>query len=218
MIIKVISPGSNTLDAIRLHLKDIQNGKRRTLETDFFETPVVGKKAVRQLMEDWDLDVDDLEWRHPYLAPARRTAPKLVHKLLVSMPAGTRPDKLLAAVRNFAQQQFADKHRYALALHTDEPHPHVHVVVRAMGLGCVRLNIRKPMLRAWRKAFARHLRGQGVAAKATQRAIRRPVRISQIKRMYRPVNGRQRVVPSSVSSGAAARGASCRSVCGTARA
>jgi hypothetical protein len=36
------------------------------------------------------------------------------------MPSGTAPDKLLAAVRNLAQQEFADRHRYALALHTDE--------------------------------------------------------------------------------------------------
>jgi len=33
------------------------------------------------------------------------------------MPAGTPPGTLLAAVRNFAQEQFADRHRYALALH-----------------------------------------------------------------------------------------------------
>jgi hypothetical protein len=41
--------------------------------------------------DDWDLDLDDLYWRPPYLAPARRTLPKLVHKILFSMPAGTPP-------------------------------------------------------------------------------------------------------------------------------
>src|SRR2546429_6956520 len=29
------------------------------------------------------------------------------------------------AARNFAREEFALKHRYALVLHTDDPHPHV---------------------------------------------------------------------------------------------
>jgi hypothetical protein len=105
--------------------------------------------------------------------PGRRTPPKLVHKLIFSMPVGTPSDKLLAAMRGFAHEQFEPEHRYALALHTDEPHPHVHVVVMAaMSRELARFNIRKPMLRKWRKAFARHLRDQGIAAKATQRRVR----------------------------------------------
>src|SRR6266436_4435249 len=102
VIIRVISPGSNTLEAIQLHFEDPQNGKHRALETDFFDTPVVGKRAARELIDDWDLDLDEIYWRQPYLVPARRKLPKLVHKVLFSMPAGTPPDKLLAAVRDFA--------------------------------------------------------------------------------------------------------------------
>lgn len=191
VVIKVVSPGSNTLKAIQLHLEDLQNGKNRALEMDFFGTPVVGKKAARGLIEDWDLDLDELYWRQPYLVPARHTPPKLVHKILFSMPAGTPPDKLLAAVRNFARQQFADQHRYALALHTDEPHPHVHVVVKAMTEDGVHLNIRKPMLREWRRQFARLICAQGVAAKATPRAARGKTRPGRLKGIYRPIKGRQ---------------------------
>jgi hypothetical protein len=47
-------------------------------------------------------------------------------ELAIAMP-------VLEAVRNFTREEFALKHRYALVLHTDEPHPHVHVVVKAMG-------------------------------------------------------------------------------------
>lgn len=169
VVVKVVSPGSNSLESIRKHFEDLQNGKHRVLEMDFFATPVVGKKAARVLIEDWNLDLDALAWRQPYLAPARRTPPKLVHKIIFSMPAGTPPGKLLAAVRNFAQEEFGFRHRYALALHTDEPHPHVHVVLKAMSEECGRLNIRKATLRRWRQAFAGQLRAQGVAAKATQR-------------------------------------------------
>jgi len=185
VVIKVISPGSNTLEAIQAHFEDLQNGKQRALEMDFFSTPVVGKRAARALIEDWDLDLDELYYRQPYLGPRRRKTPKLVHKILFSMPAGTPPERLLAAVRNFAQQQFTDRHRYVLAIHTDEPHPHVHMVLKAsVEGGLYRLNIRKPMLREWRQEFARYLCLQGIPAKATQRAERR--KMTRLPGIYRP--------------------------------
>ena len=58
---------------------------------------------------------------------------------MFSMPPGTPPDKVLAAVKNFAREEFGLKHRYAMVLHTDEPHPHVHMVVKAMSERGVRL-------------------------------------------------------------------------------
>ncbi|MBL8265036.1 MAG: relaxase/mobilization nuclease domain-containing protein [Steroidobacter sp.] len=36
------------------------------------------------------------------------------------------------AVRGLAREKFGRRHRYAMVLHTDEPHPHVHVVVKAV--------------------------------------------------------------------------------------
>jgi hypothetical protein len=33
------------------------------------------------------------------------------------MPAGTLPNKVLVAVRTFAREEFALKHRYAMVLH-----------------------------------------------------------------------------------------------------
>jgi Relaxase/Mobilisation nuclease domain len=88
------------------------------------------------------------------------------------MPAGTPPQKVLTALKNFAREEFRFKHRYAMVLHTDEPHPHVHLVVEAMGADGKRLNIRRATLREWRREFARLLREQGVAANATERAVR----------------------------------------------
>ena len=84
----------------------------------------------------------------------------------------TPPNKVLEAVKDFAREEFALKHRYAMVLHTDEPHPHVHMVVKAVSERGVRLNIRKATLREWRKEFARHLRARGVEANATERAVR----------------------------------------------
>jgi len=186
VVIKVISAGSNTLDAIQVHFEDLQNGKHRALEMDCFNTPVVGKRAARALIDDWDLDLDELYWHQPYLMPRRRKTPKLVHKILFSMPAGTPPEKLLEAVRNFAEQQFAERHRYALALHTDEPHPHVHMVLKAMTEGReYHLNIRKPVLRQWCQEFARHLCALGIPAKATGRAARQKT-ATGLPGIYRP--------------------------------
>ncbi len=71
------------------------------------------------------------------------------------MPPGTPADKVLAATQAFAREQFGLKHRYALVLHTDEPHPHVHMVVKAVSEYGVRLNIKKAHLREWRSEFAR---------------------------------------------------------------
>lgn len=86
---------------------------------------------------------------------------------LVLHAGGNPPAKVLTAVQNFCREEFALKHRYALALHTDEPHPHVHVVIKAASEQGERLNIRKEMHRQWRSDFARHLRAVGVSANAT---------------------------------------------------
>src|SRR6185312_8843789 len=77
------------------------------------------------------------------------------------------------------------KHRYAMVLHTDEPHPHVHMVVRAVSEQGERLHIRKASLRGWRQEFARHLRALGVPANATERAVRGEHRSPKLDGIYR---------------------------------
>jgi hypothetical protein len=57
-------------------------------------------------------------------------------------------------VRNFAREEFWGQHRYAFALHTDEPHPHVHLVLKAVSEQGVRLNIKKSTLRHWWSEYA----------------------------------------------------------------
>lgn len=73
---------------------------------------------------------------------------------MFSMPKGTSPDKLLAAIRHFAQETFALQHRYALVPHTDQDHPHLHAVVKSVSEQGTRLNIREETLRQWRRDFA----------------------------------------------------------------
>jgi hypothetical protein len=104
---------------------------------------------------------------------------------MFSMPPGTPPDKVLGAVRNFAREEFYGQHRYALTLHTDEPHPHVHLVLKAVSEQGVRLNIKKATLRHWRAEFARNLRLLGVEANATERAVRGETRKAMKDGIYR---------------------------------
>jgi hypothetical protein len=111
--------------------------------------------------------------------------PKLVHKVVFSMPAGTPADGLFRGAQAFARETFGAKHRYAMVLHTDEPHPHVHMVVKAVSEEGVRLNIRKATLREWRQEFARHLRAQGISSNATDKAVRGAARANLSDGMYR---------------------------------
>ena len=144
-----------------------------------------GKGVEKELLEDWDLDLEQHRRKADLESRPSRPPPKLVHKLMFSMPPGTPPDKVLAAVKNFAREEFGLKHRYAMVLHTDEPHPHVHMVVKAMSERGVRLNIRKATLREWRREFARHLRALGVAANATDRGVRGESRSPKPDGIYR---------------------------------
>jgi hypothetical protein len=171
VMVKVLTRGGRNLKAVRAHLAYLTRGGELDIETDDGER-ISGKKVERDLIDDWNLDLEEYRPGSRLGPRTNRKPPKLAHKILFSMPPGTPPDKLLAAVKNFAREEFALKHRYAMVLHTDEPHPHVHMVVKSMSEHGVRLNIRKATLREWRREFARHLRALGVAANATDRSVR----------------------------------------------
>jgi hypothetical protein len=183
VMVKVLSKDSNNLRSVGRHFNYIGRYGRLELETDDGES-IQGKDAGQRLLEDWDLDLDK-DRKDAGLASVSGRAPKLVHKIMLSMPPGTPPKGVLEAVRNFAREEFALKHRYALVLHTDEPHPHVHLVTKAVSEQGERLNIRKATLREWRQKFARHLRDQGIAANATERAVRGENRTREPDKIYR---------------------------------
>ena len=183
VMVKVLPKGSNSLRSVSRHLDYIGRYGKLELETDDGER-VQGKDAGQRLLEDWDLDLDDHR-KETWLASVSGRAPKLVHKIMLSMPPGTPAKGVLEAARNFAREEFALKHRYAIVLHTDEPHPHVHLVVKAVSEQGVRLNISPAILRDWRREFARHLRDQGIAANATERAVRGDTRTHKLDGIYR---------------------------------
>jgi hypothetical protein len=166
-----VSGGAKTTQGAEAHFQYISRQGELEVETDDGER-LLGKDVAAELVEDWDLEIDAglNRWRAMERGGRRQT--KLVHNIILSMPSGTSPNRLLAASRDFAREEFALKHRYAMVLHTDQAHPHVHLVVSAYNIEGTRLNIRKADLRRWREQFARHLRQHGIQANATPAQIR----------------------------------------------
>lgn len=170
VMVKVLTRGATSPGQIARHVAYIGRNGDVELETDDGRR-LTGDDGGRELVEDWDLDLPE-GGSAERVARGNSKQARLVHKLIFSMPPGTPHEKVLGAVRDFAREEFGLTHRYAMALHIDEPHPHVHLLVKAMSEEGVRLNIRKDTLRRWRAAFAEQLQGRGVTANATERAVR----------------------------------------------
>jgi hypothetical protein len=193
VMVKVINKGSSSLAGVSGHVGYIGRQGAVELETDEGEV-LQGPEVGKTLLEDWNLDLIQQRNKTNLTPNKPNQPPRLVYKLIFSMPAGTPPEKVRAAVRNFAREEFALKHRYVMALHTDEPHPHVHLVFKARSEDGQRLYLRRATLRQWREGFASHLRALGVAANATPRY---PEIAAQVRRyaeqMPRPLTEKEYV-------------------------
>lgn len=189
-----VSGGGRTMSAVEAHLKYIDRHGRLDLETDDGDR-LRGKSVERQLVTSWDLDADSGRFLTAQRTAKPRRPPKQVHNIILSMPTKTDANKLLAACRVFARENFALKHRYAMVLHTDQAHPHVHLVVKAESEQGVRLNIRKATLREWREQFAGQLRSVGVAANASPRAVRGLANTRMPAGLYRVLQRRESRLP-----------------------
>src|ERR1700691_3964048 len=95
VMVKVLSRGGQDLGAVRRHLDylRLRDDGELELETDDGQR-LSGQAVSKELLEVWDLDLD--EHRRRSDLDARRSRPlKLVHKLMFSMEAGTPPEKVL---------------------------------------------------------------------------------------------------------------------------
>jgi hypothetical protein len=176
-----VSGGGRDVGGVEAHLRYIGRHGKLPIETDEALTQQ-GRGAPKEITADWQLELCRSQYKPRPDAGQKDTRAKLVHNIVLSMPAGTPPEKVLAAARVFARENFALQYRYAMVLHTDQPHPHVHLVVK-----CEhefeprkRLYVRKDTLRQWREQFAALMREQGVAANATPRQVR-----GQTRKPYR---------------------------------
>jgi hypothetical protein len=171
VMVKVLSGGATSAKAVSRHIDYIGRKGELVLLNDDGDA-LNSREAAGQLPDDWSLDMDEAGAGKRLGRGTRAKAPRLVHKLVFSMPPGTNPEKVYGAVQNFCREEFGLKHRYAMALHTDDDHPHVHVVLKATSERGKRLNIKKTHLKEWRVKFADHLRELGVPANATPRLFR----------------------------------------------
>jgi hypothetical protein len=173
-----ISGGGRDADGVQAHFEYIDRHGKLEIETDDGEV-LQGKQAGTELINDWALDYGEVPGaphsRKPVGPDGERKKPRAAFNIVLSMPAGTPPAKVLQAVKKFAREEFAHQHRYAMALHADHPNghgknPHVHLVVKAEHeYGGKRLSPRKADLRRWREQFAQALTELGVPATATRR-------------------------------------------------
>jgi hypothetical protein len=117
---------------------------------------------MQQLAREWQLHEMSDETR-------RKGATALA--MVFSMPPGTDPANVREAVKEFAEQDMANR-RWVMALHTDEPHPHVHLIVANRDQDGRRFNPDREFLAHCRERFAENLRSRGVEADATRRSAR----------------------------------------------
>lgn len=189
-----ISGGGRDADGVQAHLEYIDRHGTLDLETDQGEV-LTGKVAATEIINDWGLDYGKVPGaphsRSKVGADGKRRQPRQAFNIVLSMPAGTPPEKVLKAVKKFAREEFAHQHRYAMALHAEQKdghgkHPHVHLVVKAEHeYEGPRLNPRKADLQRWREAFAATLNELGVAATATRRDDRGKPKTSKSTPIYR---------------------------------
>jgi hypothetical protein len=145
---------------------------------------VDGRAAIADTHAAWNLDLQRQAGWVTNSKKGRAGQTEQLHQtfdVIFSMPVGTDPQRLFAAVQAFAHDHFPER-QYLMVLHTPETdpapkskradHPHVHAIIRAEDDHGQRLYIRKGTLRAWREAFAAQLRDHGVEANATSRAAR----------------------------------------------
>jgi hypothetical protein len=182
VMVKVTGGGTRS-GAVAAHFSYISRQGSLEIETDDGDH-IRRREEQRWLLEDWHLELTAGQYRPRTGGGRPRRSTKLVHNIVLSMPAPTPPENVLAAARQFARQKFT-QHRYAMVLHTHQQHPHVHLVVKAENEMGRRLRIDKQLLRDWREHFAQLMREQGIAANATPRAIRGENTRGRSERIFR---------------------------------
>jgi hypothetical protein len=189
-----ISGGGRDADGVQAHFEYIDRHGKLDIETDHGEV-LHGKAAATEIINDWALDYGAVPGaphsRSKVGADGKRRRPRQAFNIVLSMPAGTPPQKVLQAAKQLAREEFAHQHRYAMTLHAEEKekhgaHPHVHLVVKAEHeYEGSRLNPRKADLQRWRERFAEYLTELGVAATATRREDRGFVKTNKKTPIYR---------------------------------
>ncbi len=132
------------------------------------------------LRDGRDMQMLAKEW-HEYEmdGDARRKGATSI-SMILSMPAGTDPDRLKGAALDFAREEFANR-SWVASLHIDRDHPHVHLTFARRDHDGRRFHPNREDLFRYRQRFAEKLRGRGIEANAT------PARARGIDPKHEPI-------------------------------
>src|ERR1700733_5772196 len=98
VMVKVLTKGGGDLKAVGRHLSYLSREGDAEIETDDGRH-LSGHGVEQELLEDWDLDIEEVRRIRDLRPRSGMSQPKLVHKVVLSMPAGTPTDGLLRAAR-----------------------------------------------------------------------------------------------------------------------
>src|SRR5258708_15404353 len=98
-MVKVVNKGSSRVAGVSGNVGYIGRRGEVGLETDEGEI-LQGQDVGNALMEDWNLDLIQQRGKIDLTPNKPKQPPRLVYKLILSMLAGTPPEKVQAAVRN----------------------------------------------------------------------------------------------------------------------
>jgi hypothetical protein len=132
-------------------------------------------KDMQILAQDWQ------EWEMG--GDARRKGATSM-SFILSMPAGTDPEKLKDAALDFARDEFANR-SWVAALHVDRDHPHMHITIARRDHDGRRFHPNRDDLFRYRQRFAEKLRDRGIEANAT------PARARGIDPKHEPIAARK---------------------------
>lgn len=141
-------------------------------------TKIENRADLRALHDDWLAANALTERSRPNPNAAQSVG------VILSMPAGTPPDRLHEAARTWAREILGN-HDWLLVRHDDRDHPHVHVTARAVDHDGRRLIAGPADLQRWRETFARELRRLGIEAEATPRKARGIVQKPEVSAVHR---------------------------------
>jgi hypothetical protein len=103
-MVKVTGGGTKS-GAVAAHFAYISRQGSLEIETEDGER-IGRRKEQKRLLEDWHLELTAGQYRKQTDGGPPRRPTKLVHNIVLSMPAPTPPGKVLAAARQFARQKF----------------------------------------------------------------------------------------------------------------
>lgn len=111
-----VTGGGTKVGAVLAHMSYISRKGKLEIELDD-GTRVLGANEQKATLRDWHLELSAGQYRGVRAEQRKSRRTKLVHNVVLSMPAPTPPEKVLAAARAFAREKFGKEHRYAMVLH-----------------------------------------------------------------------------------------------------